>query len=393
VLRDENGIVKVVGEAGAGKTTLSRQLTRELRDRCTVVYTCDPSLGGEQTWFALADALRLPVDRPDARDAAARVRARIAELHDASAPVRLLVDEARALPGESRVQFRLLAQHGADGERVRIVLLGPDELDHDLAPPAMEALHTRITHSIRLKRLKLADIDEYLHVRVKSVGWSGAPVFDANAVRAIARLSAGIPRRINVIADKALFRGDGPAPPGRRARRRRRGRRDQALAPSRRRTVAPSRRRTVAPSHRRTVAPGHRGTGAPQRSLARAAFAGGIVVAVAIGALACTLLRTDASVPNAAAPSALRATGRSSDAAPAPAASPAPGTAPEAGIAPSTTTLTAAPAASQPPVAAPSGNASAPRNAADLGAAPLTLGDVPAPRFVQDIGPAPTGSN
>jgi MSHA biogenesis protein MshM len=367
VLRDESGIVKVVGEAGTGKTTLCRQLTRELGDRYTVVYTCDPSLGGDQTWFALADALRLAVDRADARDAAARVRARIAELHGAGAPVLLLVDEAHALPGETREQFRLLAQHGADGERMRIVLLGPDELDHDLALPAMDALRTRIAHSIRLKRLKLADIDEYLHFRMKSAGWSGAPVFNANAVRAIARLSAGIPRRINVIADKALLSAA-------MDRRHQVGARDVAAAAD---EIKLSRRRT----------------GAPQWSLAGAAFAGGIAVAVAIGALAWQMLRPDASVPHAAASSSLEAPGlaRSSDAAPA-----APATAPQSAVAtvtPSSSTPTAVPAASPPVVAAPSGNGVAPRDPADLGVVPLSLGDLPAPRFVQDIGPAPTGSN
>jgi MSHA biogenesis protein MshM len=268
VLREERGIVKVVGEAGTGKTTLCRQLTRELADRYTVVYTCDPSLGGDQTWFALADALRLAVDRADPRDAAARVRARIAELDRAGSPVLLLVDEAHALPGETREQFRLLAQHGPHGECMRIVLLGPDELDHDLALPAMDALRTRIAHSIRLKRLKLSDIDEYLQFRMRSAGWSGAPVFNANAVRAIARLSAGIPRRINVIADKALLSAA-------MDRRHQVGARDVAAAAD---EIKLSRRRP----------------GAPQWSLAGAAFAGGIVVAVAIGALAWQMLRPDA---------------------------------------------------------------------------------------------------
>ncbi|MCA3181173.1 MAG: AAA family ATPase [Burkholderiaceae bacterium] len=386
VLRNETGIVKVVGEAGTGKTTLCRQLTRELRDRYTVVYTCDPSLGGDQTWFALADALRLAVDRADPRDAAARVRARIADLHRAGSPVLLLVDEAHALPGETREQFRLLAQHGADGERMRIVLLGPDELDHDLALPAMDALRTRIAHSIRLKRLKLSDIDKYLHFRMRAAGWSGAPVFNANAVRAIARLSAGIPRRINVIADKALLSAA-------MDRRHQVGARDVAAAAD---EIKLSRRRT----------------GAPQWSLAGAAFAVGIVVAVSIGTLAWHLLRPHASAPQAAGTPELRASAAARSSEAAPAASPAPATAQAAAAAASATTRTATPVTRQPPLVDPPGYGGAvrdpanlggvplilgelpaPRFVQDLGAVPLTLGQPPAPRFVQDIGPAPTGSN
>ncbi len=77
VLRGESGIVKVVGGAGTGKTTRCRLLTRALGDRCTGVCTCDPWLGGDRTWFALAEALRIAVDRVDARDAAACVCARM----------------------------------------------------------------------------------------------------------------------------------------------------------------------------------------------------------------------------------------------------------------------------------------------------------------------------
>ena len=255
------------------------------------------------------------MDRAGPRDAAARVRARIAELHRAGSPVLLPVDEARALPGETREQFRLLAQPGADGERM-----------------------------------------------------------------------------LNVIADKALLSAA-------MDRRHQVGARDVAAAAD---EIKLSRPRT----------------GAPRWRLAGAAFAGGIAVAVAIGALAWQLLRPDASVPHAAASPPLRAPGpaRSSDAAPA-----APATAPQSAAAtvtslsmtpsttPSTATATPQPAASQPAasqpaasqpaasqsvVAAPTGNAGAPRAPADLGAAPFTLGGgLPAPRFVQDIRPAPTGSN
>ena len=222
------------------------------------------------------------MDRAGPRDAAARVRARIAELHRAGSPVLLPVDEAHALPGETREQFRLLAQPGADGERM-----------------------------------------------------------------------------LNVIADKALLSAA-------MDRRHQVGARDVAAAAD---EIKLSRPRT----------------GAPRWRLAGAAFAGGIAVAVAIGALAWPLLRPDASVPHAAASPPLRAPGpaRSSDAAPA-----APATAPQSAAAtvtslsmtpsttPSTATATPRPAASQPAasqpaasqpaasqsvVAAPTGNAGAPR--------------------------------
>lgn len=205
VLRNERGIVKIVGEAGTGKTTLCRHLGRALGKSFRVLYTCDPSLAGDQVWYALADALRLEVSRDDPDDAAARVRRRLGQLADAGRQVVLLIDEAHAMPPETLEQVRLLAQRDVGPETFRIVLLGPEELDHNLALPGMDALRTRIAHSVRLKRLTLADVQEYLNFKMRACGWQGEPVFAGSGVRAIAKLAGGVPRRINVLADKALL--------------------------------------------------------------------------------------------------------------------------------------------------------------------------------------------
>ncbi|MFM1991518.1 MAG: hypothetical protein RJA99_4475 [Pseudomonadota bacterium] len=205
VLRSERGIVKIVGEAGTGKTTLCRHLGRALGRSFRVLYTCDPSLAGDQVWYALADALRLEVSRDDPDDAAARVRRRLGQLSDAGRQVVLLIDEAHAMPPETLEQIRLLAQRDVGPETFRIVLLGPEELDHNLALPGMDALRTRIAHSLRLKRLTLADVQEYLNFKMRACGWQGEPVFAGSGVRAIAKLAGGVPRRINVLADKALL--------------------------------------------------------------------------------------------------------------------------------------------------------------------------------------------
>jgi MSHA biogenesis protein MshM len=123
VLGADRGIVKVLGDAGTGKPTLGRRLRRSLRDRFTVVRSRDPSVLPDVMRVALADALRVPVDRSRPGELAAAVRDRIGALHDAGRPVLLPIDDADAMPAPNLVALRLLAQPDLSGEVVRIVLL------------------------------------------------------------------------------------------------------------------------------------------------------------------------------------------------------------------------------------------------------------------------------
>ena len=207
VLKNEEGIFKVVGEVGSGKTTVCRYLLKKLPSKkFKAIYFADPTLTREQMLYALADGLDLPLDRATPELMIIKLKKALAEIYDSDRKVVLLIDEAHAMPEETLDQIRLLSQVEASGNKImQIVLFGPEELDHNLALPELRPVRERITQSFRLKRLTLKDINEYLFFKMTAAGYEGPSVFTPNAIKLIARLTNGVPRRVNILADKALL--------------------------------------------------------------------------------------------------------------------------------------------------------------------------------------------
>ena len=207
VLQKEEGIFKVTGEVGSGKTTVCRYLLKTLSaTKYKIIYIADPTLTREQMMFALGDGLGIEMNRNAPEVLVLNLQKRLARLHETGRRVLLLIDEAHAMPEETLDQIRLISQIEASGSKLmRVALFGPEELDHNLALPELRAVRDRITQSFRLKRLGLQDIDQYIQFKLASCKYQGPPIFSQNSIRLIARLTNGIPRRINIVADKAML--------------------------------------------------------------------------------------------------------------------------------------------------------------------------------------------
>jgi type II secretory pathway predicted ATPase ExeA len=201
------GIVKVSGEVGSGKTMLCRMLQDRLPQSVEVVYLANPNVAPEDIVYAIALELHLPVTRDMGRlEVGQAVQAHLLARHEENKRVVLFVEEAQGMPLATLEEIRLLSNLETRHDKLlQIVLFGQPELDVNLGQPHIRQLRERITHSFALAPLNAAEIREYLMFRLRAAGYRGPDLFDAATVRLIARASRGLTRRVNIVADKALL--------------------------------------------------------------------------------------------------------------------------------------------------------------------------------------------
>jgi MSHA biogenesis protein MshM len=201
------GIIKVTGEVGSGKTMLCHMLPTRLPSHIETVYIANPSVSPEEILHAVAFELQLPVNRD-----APRLEVMQA-LHDfllgryaEGKRVVVFVEESQSMPLATLEEIRLLSNLETRNDKLlQIVLFGQPELDENLRQPHIRQLRERITHSFRLEPLAESEIREYLMFRMRAAGYRGPDLFSNAVVRHIARTSLGLTRRVNLIADKALL--------------------------------------------------------------------------------------------------------------------------------------------------------------------------------------------
>lgn len=203
----DEGIVKISGEVGSGKTMLCRVLMERLPESVVIVYLANPSLSREDILYALAD--ELGIDMPDHSRAATVMRAlqeKLVTLYAEGKQVVVLIDEAHAMPMETLEEIRLLSNLESNRHKLlQLVLFGQPELNETLARADMRQLRERITHNFSLEPLLQEDIAQYLDFRMRAAGYRGPNVFAPEAVKRIAKVSEGLTRRVNILADKALL--------------------------------------------------------------------------------------------------------------------------------------------------------------------------------------------
>ncbi|HEU5194591.1 MAG TPA: AAA family ATPase [Methylomirabilota bacterium] len=201
------GFVQLTGEVGTGKTTLCRALLEQLPAAVDVAMVFNPTLTAVELLATVCDELHVAYP-PGTTSLKTLVDALDRYLLDAHARGRrtvLVIDEAQNLSREVLEQIRLLTNLETTREKLlQIVLIGQPELRQVLAREDLRQLAQRVTARYHLKPFSESETSEYVGHRLRVAG-QRRPVFSRAALRTLHRLSRGIPRLINTIADRALL--------------------------------------------------------------------------------------------------------------------------------------------------------------------------------------------
>lgn len=201
------GIIKVVGEVGSGKTMLCRMLQTLLPETVESVYLANPSVAPEDILHAIAFELQLKLpDESDRLQVMQALQNYLLERHAADKRVVIFVEEAQGMPLATLEEIRLLSNLETKHDKLlQIVLFGQPELDANLNETQIRQLRERITHSFNLSPLDENEIGEYLIFRLRAAGYYGPHLFSNAAIRLLSKAAQGLVRRVNILADKSLL--------------------------------------------------------------------------------------------------------------------------------------------------------------------------------------------
>ena len=206
-ISESGGFIQLTGEVGTGKTTLVRSMLERLPEQADVAVVLNPQLSTVEFLQTICEELGAPLP-PAADSTKALVDSLnwyLLQAHARGRRTILIVDEAQNLSPEVLEQVRLLTNLETSKQKLlQIILIGQPELRELLERTDMRQLAQRITGRYHLEPLSKEEGTAYLRHRLKVAG-SVAQIFDERATQEIVKLSKGVPRIMNVIADRSLL--------------------------------------------------------------------------------------------------------------------------------------------------------------------------------------------
>lgn len=207
---ERKGFMTLIGDIGAGKTTICRALISRLDHSVDTSIIFNPMLSVHE----LLEAINDDFGNKKARGQKT-VKGQIDALNDfllkrlkLKKNAVVLIDEAQHLSIDAFEMLRMLSNLETENQKLlQIIFVGQKELEDKLSKNELVQLNQRIGIRYLLGRLSEKETAEYILHRLGMAGGEGYVRFDEGAFKVIFEGSGGVPRLINTICDRALLEG------------------------------------------------------------------------------------------------------------------------------------------------------------------------------------------
>ncbi|MBL8343600.1 MAG: AAA family ATPase, partial [Rubrivivax sp.] len=192
-----------------------RAFLEQIPKNCDVAYIFNPKLTVPELLQTVCEEFHVKLPPQPAGGAPLTVKDHVDAInrfllasHAKGRSAVLIIDEAQSLAPDVLEQLRLLTNlETHERKLLQIILIGQPELRDMLASPGLEQLAQRVIARCHLSSLTAGETVRYVQHRLAVAGGKGGASvpFDPEAMARLFQLTGGVPRRINLLAGRAML--------------------------------------------------------------------------------------------------------------------------------------------------------------------------------------------
>ncbi len=200
---NQAGFTVVTGAIGSGKTTLISHLLANVTQDLRIGLISHTPRSDDNLFEWLLLAFDQKIENTSYAAMYKQFCDFVRGVATSGGRVVLIVDEAQNLQPARLEELRMLSNVNSASMMIQLILVGQPELSETLSQPQLRQFAQRVSSDFHLPRLDPMEVNDYINHRLVIAG--GSPgLITPKARKLIATHTEGIPRQINILADRCL---------------------------------------------------------------------------------------------------------------------------------------------------------------------------------------------